>query len=185
MKGSIRFFIGLSLSAIIACYGCGVEKSEAEMQAAQQAMNEAKSYHAEKLAASDWDEAMKAWDRGQAAVEAGKPAKTYFLQAKSRFAKTATIAKSHYDQLSQEISDMQRTISERFEKVKSALIGGRLAPRVQNQIKPILVDVEAGNESIDKLIEQGEFLTARETAREIQKKVFNAELIMAGKKPAS
>ena len=85
----------------------------------------------------------------------------------------------------QEISDMQRTISERFEKVKSALIGGRLAPRVQNQIKPILVDVEAGNESIDKLIEQGEFLTARETAREIQKKVFKAELIMAGKKPAS
>jgi hypothetical protein len=185
MKDSIRFFIGLSLLVLIVCYGCGVENFKEEMGAAQQAMDEAKSYHADKVAASDWSEAMRAWEKGQAAVKDGKPAKTFFLQAKSRFSKTAAIAKSYQDQLSQEVSEMQQTINERLDKVRIALSSGRLTSRVQNQIKPIVAEVEAGTESVDRSVEQGDFLTARDTAREIQRKVYNAELIMAGKKPVS
>jgi hypothetical protein len=155
------------------------------MKAAQQAMDNAKSVRAEELAASNWKEAMQAWDQGEAAVKEGKPAKTYFIKAKSRFEKTATIAKAQRDVVAKDVSEMQATINERFSKVKAALEKGKLNSRAQSQIKPIIAEVEAGNQSIDSLVSQGDYLKARATAREVQKKVFNAELIAAGKKPAS
>jgi hypothetical protein len=182
MRNSARFFIGFSLLVLIASYSCS-ENSEAEMKAAQQAMDNAKSFHAEDLATSDFKEAMVSWERGQNALKEGKPAKTYFLRAKSRFEKTATIAKAQLETVSKDITNMQMTIGERLAKVKIALEAGRLSSRIQNQIKPILEEVEAGTASINHLVDQGDYLKARATAKEIQTKVYNAELIMAGKKP--
>ena len=184
MKNSIRFFIGFSLLVLVVSYGCSVS-SEAEMKAAQEAMNAAKSMHADELAASNWNEAMQSWYQGEAAVKEGKPAKTYFLRAKSRFEKTITIAKARRDDVAREVSDMQQTIGERLAKVKTALTSGRLTSRVQNQIKPLVAEVESGSETIGTLIGQEDFVKARATAKDIQKKIFNAELILAGKKPAS
>jgi len=184
MKNSIRFFVGFSLFILIVLYGCGVEKSEAEMKAAQQAMDNARSFAAEELAAANWQEAMQSWDQGQAAVKEGKPAKTFFLRAKSRFERTATIAKARRDDVSKEVSTMQQTINERCSVIKTALETGKLAPRVQNQLKPLMTEVDAGNQSIAGMVDHGEYVKARATAREVQKKVYNAELIMAGKKPA-
>jgi len=184
MKSSIRFFVGFSLLILIVLYGCGVEKSEAEMKAAQQAMDNARSFAAEELAAANWQEAMQAWDQGQAAVKDGKPAKTFFLRAKSRFEKTAAIAKARRDDVAKEVSTMQQTINERCSVIKTALETGKLTPKVQNQIKPLMAEVDTGNQSIVSLVEKGDYLKAKSTARDVQKKVYNAELIMAGKKPA-
>ena len=183
MNGSSRFFVGLSFLVLISCYGCGAGSSDLEMKEAQQAMENARSFSAETLASSDWDEAMKAWEQGQAALKEGKSAKTHFLRAKSRFEKTAEIAKSYYDQIAEDVSKMQQAINERTEKIQSALDRGRLSSRVRNQIKPILADVETGTQSIDSLLQQGDLLKARGTARELQKNIYNAELIMEGKKP--
>jgi hypothetical protein len=183
MKNSIRFFIGFSLLVLIACYGCS-ENSEEEMKAAQAAMDNAKSFHAEELAASNWKDAMQAWDEGDAAVKQGKPAKTFFLRARSRFEKTAAIAKARQDILSKEVQEMQQTISERIAKVQTALESGRLIPGVQTQIKPLMTDVKSGAASLDNLVSQQDYLKARELAKEIQTKIYNAELILAGKKPA-
>lgn len=184
MKDSIRFFIGFSLFVLVACYGCGPASSEAEMKAAQEAMEEAKSFSAEELATSDWNDAMQAWEEAQTAVEQGKSAKTLFLTAKSRFEKTAKIAKSHHERISGEISEIQKTISERMEEIQSALDAKLLSSRTQKEIKPILAEVEAGSESVNELIGQGSLLEANDLAREVQKKVYNAQLIMEGEKPA-
>jgi len=183
MKDSIRFFIGLSLLVFIACYGCSPENSEAEMKAAQEAMANARSFSAEELAASDWDEAMQAWEEGQTAVEQGKPSKTHFLKAKSRFEKTAGIAKSHYDRISEDVTKMQQTIGEGIKYIQSALDNRRLSSRVRKEITPILAEAEAGSESLNELLEQGSLLKANDTAREIQKKIYNARSIMEGKTP--
>ncbi len=182
MKNSIRFFIGLSLLALLVSFGCS-ENSEAERSAAQAAMDNAKSFRAEELAESNWREAREAWDEGEAAVKAGKPAKTLFLTARSRFEKTAAIAKAHRDDLSKEVSAMQQGINQRIAKIKTALEGGRVARRVQNQIKPIMTDIETDIESLDSLVGQEDFLKARALAKDIQMKAYNAELIMAGKTP--
>lgn len=184
MKDSIRFFVGLSLLILITCYGCGPASSEAEMKDAQEAMENARSFSAEELAPSDWDEAMQAWEEGQTAVKQGKSAKTIFLKAKSRFDKTAAIAKSHYDRISGEVENMQESIGKRTESMKGALEVRRLSSKVRKEVTPILAEVEAGSASINELLEQGNLLQARDMAREIQNKVYNAELIMEGKKPA-
>jgi len=183
MKDSIRFFVGLNLLVLITCFGCGPASSEAEMKEAQEAMEAAKSFSAEDLAASDWNYAMEAWEEAQTAVEQGKTAKTLFVTAKSRFETTAKIAKSHHERISGEISEMQEKIKERMQEIQSALDAKLLSSRAQKEIMPIMAEVEAGSESINELLGQGSLLEASDLAREVQKKVYNAQLIMEGKKP--
>ncbi len=184
MKISIRFFVGCSLLILIACCCCSTS-SEAEMKAAQEAMDKARSLHADDLAASNWSDAIQVWEQGQAAAKQGKSAKTLFLRAKSRFDKAAVIAKSQGDTLSREISDMQIRIGERISNVKAALLKGRMSSKIQKQIQSLVAEVDKGVESLDGLVSQGDFLKAKNLAREIQGKIYNAELIMAGKKPAA
>lgn len=185
MKNSMRFFVGCSLLMMVACYSCGVPSSEAERTAAQQAMDNAKSLHAEDYAASNWNEAVIAWEQGEAAVKEGKPAKSFFIKARSRFEKTAAIAKSQSDVWSREVAEMQRVTMERFSRVKVALEKGRMSSRTRKQVEAIVPEVEKLMESLDGLISQGDFVKAKSLAREAQAKIYDAELIMAGKKPAS
>jgi hypothetical protein len=183
MKNAIRFFVGIGLLVLaVCCSSCG-EKSEAEMQQARQAMENAKSFFAEDLAPSDWKGAMRSWEQGQAAVKEGKPAKTYFLRAKSRFEKTAAIAKAAGDQMSRDVQTMQTAITERLSKVRADLDRSKLSPKVKGQIKPIAAEVEEESASIDSLVSQRNFVKAKTLAKDAQSKIYNAELILAGKKP--
>ena len=183
MKNLTRFFVGLCLLILLACYGCGVENSELEMKQAQQAMDQAKSFHAENLTPADWKEAMQVWDQAQAAVKDGKPAKVLFTRAKNRFEKISAMAKSKRDVLSKDLNEIQTTNKERYEKIKKALAGGKLAARAQGTVKTIALEIDAGNASISKLVDTGDYIKAITTARDLQKKMYNAELIMAGQKP--
>ncbi len=185
MKKLFCFFIGFSLLVLIACYGCGGGAPEAEIKAAEQAMDKAKSYHAEELAVSNWNEAMQALYQGQAAVKEGKSSRTYFIRAKSRFEKTATIAKARFDDLAKEVADLQRATAERFARVKAAIEGGGVHPRVLKQVNPLVTEAETGTETVNSLAGQGDYLKAKVTAKEVQRKVYNIELIMAGKKPVA
>jgi hypothetical protein len=185
MKNSTRFFVGCSLLMLAVCYSCGVPSSEAERNAAQESMEKARSFHAEHLAASDWLDAIKAWEQGEAAVKEGKSAKTFFIRARNRFEKTADIAKSQSAVWSREVSDLQLSITERFSKLQAALEKGRISSRIQKQIQPIVAEVEKATESLDSLVSQGDFVKAKKLAQETQGKIYNAELIMAGKKPGS
>ena len=181
MKNSFRFFIGFSLLVLIAVYGCS-GNPEKEIAAAEQAMEEARSYYAEEIAASDWKDAMAAFNEGHEAVKNGKPAKSLFIKARSRFEKTAKIAKSRQDYLAKEVSDLQQSIDERFSKVRAAIEKG-VRSSILKQLNPIVEEAEAGNELVSELVDQGNFHKAREAAEEVHRQVYNAELILAGKKP--
>jgi hypothetical protein len=183
MKNSMRFFIGISLLVLVVCYGCGVEKSEAEMKAAQQAKDKAEAVYAKDLAPSNWNEAMVAWEQGQAAVKEGKPAKTYLIRAKSRFEKTAIIAKAEGEKIAADVKAMQETITQRFGKVKAAMNGGKVSPKARKQLQPVMAELEEGIAGVDSLAGQGNYLKARTLAKDIQMKVYSAELILQGKKP--
>jgi len=154
------------------------------MKQAQEAMEKAKSVFAEDLATSNWNEAMIAWEQGQAAVKEGKPAKTLFLRAKSRFEKTAAIAKAEGDQLAKEISTMQISIGERLAKVQAGL-QGRASSKIKNQLKPLAEEAEVASATLDSLASQGDYMKAYKLAKELQSKLYNAELVLAGKKPVS
>jgi len=180
-----RFFVGISLLVFILSYGCGVENSEKEMKEAQAAMDQAKGIFAEDLAPSNYMEAMQAWEQGQAAVKEGKPAKTYFLRAKSRFEKTMTIAKAQGEALSKEITDMQLSIATRFDKVRAGLESGRTSLKIKEQLKPLAAEAEEAKAAVDSMASQGNYVKAFKLAKELQTKLYNAELILAGKKPAA
>ena len=182
MKNSIRFFVGISLLVLLGCFGCGVSKPEAEIKAAQEAMDKAKSVFAEDLAPTDWKEALISWEQGQAAVNEGKPAKSYFVKAKARFEKTATIAKAAGADMAREITAIQLTIGTRFAKVRAALDRGRAPAKILNQVKPLAAEVEEGTASVESLAGQGNYVKALVLARDIQAKVYKAEMLLAGKK---
>jgi hypothetical protein len=185
MRISARFFVGFGLFILLICHGCGGVNYEAEMKEAQQAMDKAKSLHGEDLAPSNWKEAMQTWEQAQAAAKEGKSSsKTIFLRAKNRFEKTSAIAKSSGDTMAKDIGSMQEAINTRSSKMKAALNGGRLSGKARAQVKALAAEVDEGTAAIDNLMSQGDYLKARATAREVQKKAYDAELIMAGKKPS-
>ena len=78
MKHSMRFFVVSSLSILVGFYGCSAPSSEAEMKAAQEAMDNAKSFHAESLAASNWNEAVISLGAGSGGPEGRKIREDFF-----------------------------------------------------------------------------------------------------------
>jgi hypothetical protein len=182
----IQFCISLGLLAIFASYGCGGGSSEMDMKEAQKAMEHATSSHADNLAPTDFQQAQKTWAHAQAAAKEGKvdTAKVLFVSAKIYFNKSAVIAKAKRDALSRELGAMQLMIGSNFDEVRSDLSNSDLSPKLQGQVRAILSEVEEGNASISKLVNQEDFLKAVATAKDVQMKIYNAQLILAGERPA-
>lgn len=181
-----RLYIGLSLLIILALYGCG-GSAEVEMADARLAMDKAAGLHAADLAPTEFQQAQKAWDHAQAAEKEGKmgTAKVLFSSAKIYFGKASDIATSKHASLTRELNAMQLLISENFEKVQSDLSVNPLSPGQKSQVKAIVTEVEKDNASIKKLVVQGDLLKAVATAKEVQTKIYNAQLILAGQSPKS
>ncbi len=182
----IRLYIGLSLLILLASYGCG-GSAELDMKQAQQAMNQAKSSHADILAPTDFEKAQKAWDHAQSAVKEGKTdtAKVLFASAKIYFGKAADIATSKRDALSRELDAMQLMIASNFDQVKSDLRKNALSPKQQSQVRAIVSEVDKDNAAIFNLVSQEDYPKAVAAAKDVQTKIYNAQLILAGKKPVS
>lgn len=178
----IRFCISLSLLVLLASYGCR-GSSEIEMKKARQAMDEAKNLHTDSLAPTDFQKAQKAWDHAQAAQKEGNTAtaKVLFVSAKIYFGKAADIAKSKRDALSRELSAMQLMISSNLDQVKRDLSKGNLSPKQRGRVKAIMSEVEKSNKSISELVKQEDLPKAVATAKDVQTKIYHAQLILAGK----
>jgi hypothetical protein len=58
-----------------------------------------------------------------------------------------------------------------------------VSSKIQSQIKPLVTELEKGIPEIDSLVSQGSFTKANAMAKDLQTKVYNVELIIAGKKP--
>jgi len=178
----IRFYIGLILAVLLASYGCS-GSAKIEMSEAQDAMDYAKSFHADKLAPTDFQRAQEAWDNAQAADEEGKTgkAKVLYSSAKIFFDKAADIAKSRRDALYRELDNLQLAIGKNFDQVKFDLAGTNLSAKKRNQVMELISEVEAGNESIGKLALEEDFVEAIAMAKEVQTKIYHAQLILTGK----
>ncbi len=177
------FYLGLSLLVLLASYGCG-GSSEMERKLAQEAMNQAKSLHADDLAPTDFQKAQVAWDHAQAAEKDGKTdgAKVLFTSAKIFFGKAADIAKSKHDALFRELDAMQLRIGENFGQVKIDLSTSALSPKQKSQVEALVSEVEQGNASISKLVAKEDLNGAVSTAKEVQTKIYHAQLILAGRR---
>jgi len=181
----IRLYTSLGLLALLAFCGCGGGSSEVEKRAAEEAMNQAQSAHADLLAPNQFQEAQKAWEHAQAAAKEGKTssAKVLFASAKIYFAKSAEIAKNNREALIRQLDGLEVAINGNFDDVKKDLSKNKLSPKDQAQVKAISAEIVEGQASITKLESQQDLFKAVATAKEVQKKIYNAQLILAGQKP--
>ncbi len=179
----VRFYISASLLVLLASYGCG-GSSEVERNQAQQAMDKAKSYRADSLAPADFQQAQKSWDHAQAAEKEGKTdaAKVLFSNARISFGKAANIAKARHDSLSRDLTAMRSMITSNFSQMQSDLSRNNLSPGGRNQVRAIVAEVQIDNDSITNLVIEGDLLKAVAKAKEVQIKIYNAQLILAGQK---
>ena len=179
----VRFYVSLILVVLLISYGCG-GSAKIEMTEARDAMDHAKNSHADNLAPTDFQKAQKAWDSAQAAEKEGKTgkAKVLFTSAKIFFDKAADIAKSRQDALSRELSEMQIAIGKNFDQVRIDLSRNTLSARQRSQVLEIASEVEEDNETISELVIQEDLIKAVAMAKEVQTKIYHAQLILAGKK---
>jgi hypothetical protein len=180
----IRIYISFCLLAILlASYGCG-GSSEIEMKQARTAMSQAQKLHADTYAPADYQQAQKAWDHAQAAEKEGQTAtaKVLFTSAKIYFGKAAVIALSKQEALTRELDAMQLMISKNFDEVKSDLLKNKLSPGQRSRVKAIVSEVEEGKAAIADLVIQGDLPKAVAAAKDVQTKIYHAQLILAGQK---
>ncbi len=178
----MRYYISSCVLLLLVAYGCR-GSAEIEMKGAQQAMEKAKSRHAAELAPADFQQAQKAWDRAQAAERDGNTgtAKVLFESARIYYGKSADIARSKQDALSRQLDNMRLMISSNFDQVKRELIRGNLSPEQEAKVRAIVSEVEEGNDTITKFVISDDYLKAVATAKEVQTRIYNAQLILAGK----
>jgi hypothetical protein len=157
------------------------------MNQARLTMDKARVLHADKLAPADFQQAQRSWDKAQAADKEGNTgaAKVLFTSAKINFGKAADIAKSRQDALSRELIGMQLVISDNFDQVKRDLTKKNLSPEKRSRVNAIVSEVQKDNASIRDLVEQEDLPKAVATAKEVQGKIYIAQLILAGKNPKS
>jgi len=181
----IAFCVSLSLLLMLAFYGCGEGSAEVEMKDAQKAMDQAKSVHADDFAPAEFQAAQKTWDHAQAADREGKAstAKALYSSAKIYFNKTVVIARSKHDDLSRQLSAMQLMINSNFDQVKSDLSKKSLSPKQHSQVSAIVSEVSEDKDSISKLVVEEDLIKAVAAAKDVQTKIYNAQLILAGQKP--
>jgi hypothetical protein len=155
------------------------------MKEARKAMDKAIKIQADKLASTDFQQARKSWDKAQAAEKEGNTgaAKVLFTSAKINYGKAAAIAKSKQDALSRELIAMQVMISKNLDQVKIDLSKGKLPPQQRGRVRAIVSEVEKDEASIKELVAQEELVKAVAAAKDVQTKIYNAQLILAGKKP--
>lgn len=180
----IRLYSSLGLLAMLSLCGCG-GSSDVEMRAAEDAMNRAQSAHAELLAPTEFQEAQKTWEHAQAAAKEDKisSAKVLFASAKIYFTKAAASAKNNREALTRQLDSLEMAINSNFDQVKSDLSKTKLSAKDHEQVKAIAAEIVKDQAMISKLESEHDLIRAVAAAKEVQTKIYNAQLILAGQKP--
>jgi hypothetical protein len=178
-----RFYVGLCGLVLLVAYGCG-GSAEIERKQAQAAMDKAKIYHAESYAPADFAKAQTSWDHALASEKEGKTdgAKVMFTSAKIFFGKAADIARSKQEALTKELDTMQLGIAQNLDQVKNDLMASSVSSKQKSQVETLVAEVEKDRESIKALATQQDLVKAVAAAKDVQTKIYHAQLILAGQK---
>jgi hypothetical protein len=181
MNHSIRFFLGFSLLALFAFCGCKADP-QPDIRAAQRAMEKARDFHSEELAAPEWKEALQAWQEAQEALKKGDPPIPYFRKAKTLFEKTIVTAEANGLVIQKKIEEIQNSINESYMKARAALKKGSIKPAIEKDLEPLLDDIAIDSSSVRDLIMHGDYTRAKELVLATQKKMQDAERLLSGQK---
>jgi hypothetical protein len=177
----IAFYLSLSLAILLSSYGCG-GSAEIERTQAKDGMDRAKSLHADRLAPVDFEKAQKAWGHAQTAEKEGRTdnAKVLYTSAKIFFGKAADISKSKRESFSKELDAILSTIGRNFGQVKIDVSTNPLTANQRRQVEALVSEIENDLDSINELVAAVDLVKAVATAKELQTKIYHAQLILAG-----
>lgn len=179
MKSSHRILaaIGLLLIPMLASYGCSAKPPEEEPKLAHQAMDQAKSVQADKLAVVDWSSAMQSLADADKDVKINRfgDAKMFYLRAESRFKKAYTVAKARYDSLLREVDDNQTAIASHYGRVKAQLASARVPAKTKKEVEATCLELDKAIAEVDTFRSSGDAIRAKLSSQELLKKVYDTE----------
>jgi len=179
MKSSHRILaaIGLLLIPMLASYGCNAKPPEEEPKLAHQAMDQAKTVQADKLAVVDWGQAMQSLADADKSVKINRygDAKMFYLRAKSRFEKAYTVAKARYDSLMREADDNRTAIAQHYARVKADLASNKVPAKVKKEMEGTCAEFDKSIAEIDGYRSNGDAIKAKLNSQEILRKVYDTE----------
>jgi hypothetical protein len=176
--------IGIVVVLLLASYGCGSgTPPQEEQKAAQQAMEQAKSVQADKLALVDWGNAAQAMADADKSIKINRygDAKMFYTRAKSRFEKTYTVAKAKYDDLLRQADENQIQISTRYARIKAQLASGRIPAKTKRDLEATCAEFEKSLAEIDKSRSSGNAIKAKLDSDDLLKRVYATETSLARK----
>jgi hypothetical protein len=176
MKYSHRIVAPISLILLfVFVSGCGGTKPpDEELKLCQQAMEQAKTVQAEKLAAADWSNAENKMNDAQFAIKNKRygDAKTFYLQAKSRYEKAYTVGKSKHDQYLREVDEERAAIGTNSAKLKALV--AKAPAKKRKDIEPKLLEIDQHMAELDKAVTDKDAVKAKLTSKEVQEMIYKA-----------
>jgi hypothetical protein len=176
MKYSQQIVASISLILLfVFVSGCGGTKPpEEEIKLCQQAMEQAKTVQAEKLAAADWSSAENKVNDAQYAIKNRRfgDAKTFYLQAKSRYEKAYTVGKAKHDQYMREVDEERTAIGTNSAKLKT--LAAKAPAKKRKDIEATLAEIDQHIAELDKAVTDKDAVKSKLTSKEVQEMIYKA-----------
>jgi hypothetical protein len=167
------------LAVLLTCFLSACSSGPSTMnQLAQKAKNEATEVQAETFAQELWISAEKAWQDGNARLEAKKPgeADKFFLKAKTDYVKARDSAKSKRDFEIRQINDALTWMSIHL---KSDLLENpaakNLSPARKKDFDAIVKEIEDTSGKITEQVKAGQIMEAKLLAQKTQRAIYDVQ----------
>ncbi len=169
--------VGLLL-ALLALNACSVQPPVEEPKLAQQAMDQAKTVQADKLASLDWGNAMSKFKDAELMVKRNRfsDAKTFYLQSKTRFENAYKIAKERRDGLTKEVDEARATIDSNYTKVKVQLL--KVRGKKKKDAEAACAEIEKSITDLDQAVKEGDIIKAKLMSKDILEKIYRTSQAM-------
>ncbi len=180
MKHSHRIVVPISILLLFAFVsGCGGSKPpDEELKACQQAMDQAKTVQAEKLAVADWSDAEGKMNNAQYAIKNNRmgDARLFYQQAKNRYEKAYTVAKAKHDNYMKEVDEERTTIGKNLGTLKA--LASKAPSKMKKEMEANLAEIDQKMAELDQAVTDKDAVKAKLTSKDVQDKIYRATLAL-------
>jgi hypothetical protein len=175
MNYSHRIFVPISILLLFAFVsGCGgTQPPDEELKLVQQAIEQAKTVQAEKLAAADWSNAEAKMNDAQFAIKNKRysDAKTFYLQAKSRYEKAFTVGKAKHEMYMREVDEERTALGTNLGKLKA--MAAKAPTKMKKETEASIAEIDQKIAELDKAVQDKDAVKAKLTSKEVNGKIFD------------
>jgi hypothetical protein len=179
-----RIFLIAALGAIgsLTLFGCA-SKPDQQINLAQEAMDQAKAQEAATYAPYDWERGNYDWDMAQTLLQKHRysEAEMVLIQATGDFNTARDVAKDRRQGLTNEISDLQKTIDLEYGRLQSDMAAkGKKAS--DKSLEPYLKAIDEQIAAMKKSLDEQQLMDARHSGREALGMIYEEQEKLEGRR---